>query len=210
MLAATLVLALAGPIPDSAHHVHLEPEQVVIDSEWNTSTEGPLAAPLPDEAVMEILSEHTLRVTMPLDEAEEDGALPLPLPEGDGVHRVTIDRRLSFHPDASLELAPRGTRALGRNVRRRDTRRVDSAFGRPGKETTAHYVHTDGLRDAGGFVGSLKDAETRRRHLMLAAASVFVFIVAGLVAIGRAVRRRAEAEHADEILAREIDSLASS
>ncbi|MEM7156625.1 MAG: hypothetical protein AAF799_27505 [Myxococcota bacterium] len=209
MLAATLVLALAGPIPDSAHYVHLEPEHVVIDSEWSASTQEPLATPLPDDATMEVLGEHTLRVTMPRDEAERDDVLPLPLPPGDGVHRVTFDHRISFRPDPSLELAPRGTRAVGRNVHRADIRRVDMAFGRPRKDTTAHYVHSEGLRGTGGFAGSLKDAKTRRQRLMLFASALFIFVVAGLMAIARAVRRRAEAEHADEILAREIDSLAT-
>lgn len=207
---ALLLLALSGPPLDSAHHVHLDGTQVVIDTQWDTDTKGALATPLPDTATLEIRSARALRVTLSLDDAESLEALPLPVPQGSGVHRITFERDLSFRARAPLELAPRGTQSVSAGLHGSDLDRVDAAFeNAPHGGALARYVRTDDLAEAGGLSGRLRDAKGQRQRMLLLGAGVMLFVVTTLLAIARAVQRRADVEQADALLAREIEALES-
>ncbi len=203
-----LLLALAGPPLDSAHHVHLEGTQVVIDSQWNTDTASGFASSLPETASVEVRDDRTLRVTLSLEDAKALRAIPLPVPEGSGVHRVTFDPDLRFRPSAPLELAPRGTQSVSPRLHGSDLRRVDAAFGQaPRGGALARYVRTDDLEDGGGLPGRLRDTAGQRQRMLLLGAGALLFVVTTLLAVARAVRRRAEVEHADALLAAEIEAL---
>ena len=200
MLGLAIVLALASP--DSAHHVRLDAESVIVESQWD-DTAAPLGVALPPTATLDILDEHRLRLTVPAADAAR--VLPLPIPEGDGVHRVTFDRAVAFRPATALELAPRGTHAVDHGVRGADVHRIDRTFGAP--QGSARYIRTSSLDAHGGVPGSLEDRERRRQRLLLVGAGLFVFVVAALAALARAVGKRAELERADAVLAREIEQL---
>ena len=163
-----LLLALSGPPLDSAHHVHLDGTQVVIDTQWNTDTTETFATPLPEAATVEFRSARSLRVTLPLRDAESLDTLPLPIPEGEGVHRVTFDRDLTFRPRAPLELAPRGTQSVSAGLHGADLRRVDTTFGpAPRGGALARYVRTDDIAELGGLSGRLRDTKGRRHRMLL-------------------------------------------
>ena len=203
-----LLLALAGPPVDSAHHVHLDGTDVVIDTQWGSDTAGGLASPLPEAATLEVRDERTLRVTLSLHDAKVLDALPLPVPEGSGVHRVTFDPELRFRAGAPLELAPRGTQSASPRLHGSDLRRVDAAFGQaPRGGALARYVRTDDIEDGGGLCGRLRDAAGQRQRMLLLGAGLMLFVITTLLAIARAVKRRADVEDADALLAREIEAL---
>lgn len=203
-----LLLALSGPPLDSAHHIHLEGTQVVVDSQWNTNAAETFTSPLPASAVVEVRDARTLRMTLPLRDAEALDILPLPLPEGSGVHRITFDRDLTFRPRAPLELTPRGTQSVSPGLRGADLRRVDATFGdAPRGGALARYVRTDDLANAGGLSGRLRDSQGQRLRMLLLGSGLLVFFVAALLAITRAVTRRADVEVADALLAQEIEAL---
>ncbi len=200
MLALALMLASASP--GSAHHVRLDAESVVIESQWE-DTAAPLGVALPPGATLDVLDSHRLRLTIPAEDAAR--VLPLPVPEGDGVHRITFDRAVVFQPATALELAPRGTHAVDHGVHGDDVRRLDRTFGAP--QGSARYLRTSSLQEHGGVPGSLEDRERRRQRLLLLAGGAFVFVIAALAALARAVGKRAELERADAVLAQEIEQL---
>lgn len=203
-----LVLVLSGPPLDSAHHVHLEGTQVVIDTLWNTDTTEGFATPVPPSATVEVRDPRTLRVTLPLHDAEALDALPLLVPDGSGVHRITFDRDLTFRPSSALELTPRGTQRVSPGLRGADLRRVNGTFGdAPRGGALARYVRTDDLQDAGGLSGRLRDTHGQRQRMLLLGSGLLVLVVAALVAIARTVGRRADVEAADALLAQEIEAL---
>lgn len=203
-----LLLALSGPPLDSAHHVHLDGTQVVIDTQWNTDTTESFAAPLPEGVTVEVRNARALRVTLSLRDAESLDMLPLPVPEGEGVHRVSFDRDLTFRARAPLELAPRGTQSVSAGLRGADLRRVEAAFGpAPSGGALARYVRTDDIAEGGGLSGRLRDAKGQRQRMLLLGAGLLLFVITTLLAITRAVKRRADLEQADALLAREIDAL---
>lgn len=201
MLVVAAMLALSSP--DSAHHVRLESETVIVESQWD-DTAAPLGVALPSSARLDVLDTHRLRMTLPLVDATS--AVPLPIPRGNGVHRVTFDRDAVFQPATSLELSPRGIHAVDHGVQGPDVERVDRVFGGP-LEGSARYLRSDSVREHGGAPGSLESREQRRQRLLLLAAGVFVFIVAALAALVRAVGKRAEVERADALLTAEIEQL---
>ena len=206
MIAIAAWVLLAAASVDGAHHLHLERDQLVVDSRWSTPTGEVLHTAVPAEATVTFPSPHEIRLTVPMDRVHELDALPLPLPAEDGVHRVTFGRALAYKPGDGLALRPRGLRAVGHDVHGTDIERIEATFGpAPEGQALARYVAADTLR--GGLPGHVQTTQSRRRRMLLLASSVFVFVVAALAAVAQTLRRRADEEQADALLAQEIDNL---
>ena len=78
---------------------------------------------------------------------------------------------------------------------------------RPQPSDTALYLRGDDVRAARGLRGSIVTIGERTARMSMIAAGVFAAFVLALVAGLRKVRKRAEEERADAVLAERIESL---
>lgn len=78
---------------------------------------------------------------------------------------------------------------------------------RPQPSDTAFYLRGDDVRAARGLRGSIVTVGERAARMSMIAAGVFLALVAGLVFGWRKVKREAERERADAVLAERIESL---
>ncbi|MEM6994490.1 MAG: hypothetical protein AAF721_28500 [Myxococcota bacterium] len=221
----------AGGVVDGGHHVTMsESGDVVVHTEWlsdGAPSTLPLSLPLPAGAAIEGI--ETVRndgglvvaakpngknvvfaVRMAAADVDALGALPLAIPAVAGTHRVTVDKGLVFDADVALGLAPRLTRAATAGVTGRPSRWLDRKLSLPTTQPgITRYTTTADLQRVGGFVGRLQTVRARRRRLLLWAGAGFVLVVTALVAAYRRLRRGAELEQAEALLAQEIEALGS-
>lgn len=75
--------------------------------------------------------------------------------------------------------------------------------------TSPIFLRGDDLRAAGGLHGQIVDARARAKGSALSVGVLFAFAVGGLVFAARKLRHSATEEHADAVLAAEIESAAT-
>jgi hypothetical protein len=78
---------------------------------------------------------------------------------------------------------------------------------RPEPSDTAFYLRGDDVRAARGLRGSIVTVGERASRMSMIAAGVFMTLVVGLVLGWRRVKKQAETERADAVLAERIESL---
>lgn len=185
-------VALRWPLPATAH---------VQGAEFTRDPEGRVTG------VYAAGDDVSVVVRMPAAEAQALGAVPLVIADAPGLHRVTFDPSLSFRPAPKLGFAPHLRRATTRGVSGQDSKQLDARLGDRVGAGVARYASHGDLAQAGGFVGILQTAQERRRRLLLWAGAAFALVVAALAAAHRSLRRGADVERADAMLAQEIDAL---
>lgn len=214
------------PEIDSGHHVTLAAGDVLeIETVWLGATiqrSVPLALPLPDDAevdgaVVEEVDGRVVAITapgtvfvirVPLEAAQDAGAVPLAIPANDGRHRVTFDKALAFEPAIDLGLTPQLTNAATEGVSIFRARALDDQLhALPEAEGVRRYAATRDLRGSGGFIGQIERTDVVRRHRLMWAGAAFLLVVAALAAVHRRLRRTADLERAESLLAAEFDGL---
>ena len=235
MLAVNLACGVAflspprsGPEIDSGHHVTLaETDTLEIETVWLGITPDvpiELVAPLPETAevsgaleqrvdgeVVAIAPEGSgavFVIRVPMQVAQDAGLVPLAIPDTRGRHRVTFDGALAFEPAIELGLTPQLTNAATQGVSLFRARALDDQLhALPEPDGVRRYAATRDLRATGGFVGDLQRAEAVRRHRLVWAGAAFLLVVAALAAIHRRLRRTADLERAESLLAAEFEGL---
>jgi len=218
----------SSPEIDSGHHVTLaDGDTLEIETVWLGATSGrtyPLVIPLPESASVEgaeaerdhgrvvgLAAMHrgsVFIVRVPLQTAQDEGAVPLAIPQANGRHRVTFDDALAFEPAIDLGLTPQLTHAATEGVSLFRARALDDQLlTLPEAEGVRRYATTRELRASGGFVGQLREAEAVRRQRLMWAGAAFLLVVAALAAVHRRLRRSADLERAESMLAAEFDGL---
>jgi hypothetical protein len=220
----TSVTAHASDVVVADHRVALAGDRVEIHTRWHGWLDEPvpLVWPLPRDAVVvgawverdgdgrptavdaEEGSEFV--VSVPLESLDDEGRVPLAVPQGDARHRVAVERELAFRPDPSLRIGLRGRRSVAPDVR--DPEAIDEYLGQlPARPLLVHYVSTTDLGAAGGYVGTLERASTVRHRQMVWAGGAFVLVILAFLAAHRRLRRSADIEHAEALLEREFAGL---
>jgi hypothetical protein len=216
--------AHASDVVVADHRVSLAGDRVEIHTRWRGWLDEPvpLVWPLPRDAAVvgaEVQRDGDGRpisidaegstefiVSVPLETLDDEGRVPLAVPQGDADHRVAVERELSFRPDPSLRIGPRGRRSVAPDVR--DPEVIDAHLGQlPGRPLLVHYVSTTDLTAAGGYVGTLEPARTVRHRQMVWAGGAFVLVILAFLAAHRRLRRSADIEHAEALLDREFAGL---
>jgi hypothetical protein len=225
MIAMMLSLVLAGP---HAHHdVALVDDRVTIDTHWSTGTIAggehavALAVPLPADA--ELVGAAPVRdaedriVALRFDGSEPphlqtrvpfasaQRALPIPVLDGGGVQRVSLDDALAFHPDPALEMVTH----LGHHVSTAIDHDERRAIDRQLREAPigSYYATTSVIAREHGLVGELELRADMRHRSAIAVAVLFVVVCGVGVIAYRRSQRGAEAERAEQLLAAEFDGL---
>lgn len=130
------------------------------------------------------------------------GTLGVPFADGSAIQIVDADlgagARLEIDRDRLLE------RRVAQAARDEAVRLTGY---RPQPSDTALYLRGDDVRAARGLRGSIVTIGERTARMSMIAAGVFAGIVLALVAGLRKVRKRAEEERADAVLAERIESL---
>lgn len=236
MIAALLgvvVLASGQPRAVAQHDVTMADDHVVVRTRWSDASVADadgvieLATPLPAAAQIEgaepmvdaavgitALQLHdvrgdraTVRVVVALDEVQQTGALPLPVATRSVMQRVAVDDTLMFRPDPALELAVNLGFTMPLGMRMRERAAFDDALGLSGRGLGAVYVGTASIERTGGVLGVIETRAVGRRRAAIAAGVVFVALGGAGAWAYRRARRSAEAEHAELLLASEIDAL---
>lgn len=208
------------------HDVSLESTTVVVHSTWSLDAEPaepvPLASALPAQtelsgatpvrddqgSIIALALSHggrtDLETRVPWSHVRRSDALPVPVPQGDSVHRVVLDPALSFSPDPALGLvaqvghyAPASFDVVARH---RFDARTDGNL----RHVGAYYVRGEDLLTTGALAGHVVLQRQRMARLMLVAGGIFGFIVLGMVVIHRRLGRRVEVERAEAYLEQEF------
>jgi hypothetical protein len=222
----TIMLSLAIEGPHAHHDVALVDDVLVIDTRWSPATIArghdavALAVPLPadtklagaaavrddEDRIVAVLFDGSepprLQTELPLATARDEGVLPIPVLDGCGVQRVSLDTNLGFRPDPALEMVTHLGHHVAPAIRRRA---IDRELGRA--PLGSYYATTDAIAREHGMHGELELRADERSRTALGVAVLFVVVCgAGTIAYRRS-RHRAEAERADQLLAAEFDGL---
>ena len=194
----------------------LEPQRVVGDIRF--------AAPLPEKETMHLEAGTTPMVDdghivgVHVDRPREMGrtvyatfvqkghephdALGVPFAEGSAIQILDLDlgagARLEIDRDRALE------RRVAQAARDEAVRLTGYT---PQPSDTALYLRGDDVKAARGVRGSIVTVGERAARMSMIAAGVFVTLVVGLVMGWRKVKKKAETERADAVLAEQIESL---
>ena len=216
--------AHASDVALADHRISLAGDQVEIRTRWQGRLHDPvpLVWPLPHDAAVRgatverndqgrpiaIVPEDGVEfvVSVPLLTLDDEGRIPLAVPQGHSRHRIAVERELVFRPDPSLRIGPRGRRSVAPDIR--DPEHIDERLGHlPAGPLLVHYVSTGDLTAAGGYVGTLEAASTVRRRQMVWAGGAFVLVILAFLAAHRRLRGSAEIEHAEALLDQEFAGL---
>jgi hypothetical protein len=133
------------------------------------------------------------------------GDLGVPFADGSAIQILDLDlgagARIEIDRDRALD------RRVGQAARDEAVRLTGY---QPQPSDTALYLRGDDVRAAHGIRGSVVTVGERAARMSIIAAGVFVSIVVALVMGWRKVKKQAEAERADAVLAERIESLRES
>lgn len=145
---------------------------------------------------------RTVDVTFVQKDHVAHGALGIPFAEGTATQIVDTDlgagARIELDRDRALE------RRVAHAAREEAVRLTGYA---PEPSDTALYLRGDDVRAARGVRGSVVTIGERTARMSAIVAAVFAMVVAALVTAWRRIRKQAEAERADAVLAERIESL---
>jgi hypothetical protein len=227
---AGAMLACSHPDgPAAAHHdVTLVGERLAIDTTFSHAPHPEarlvLAVPLPEHASIvgatpehgpagitalrfDPADERTLHLELDASDVESSGRLPLPVVCGTQVQRVRMDDAVAFLPDARLGLVVHMGRTQPATMSSPEREGFDRILPRQRTELGATYIATEAIVEHGGVLGALERRADSKQRVALGTGLVFVVLcgAGGLVYLRS--RRDAEVEHAEAVLAAEIDGL---
>lgn len=236
MLATAILAGVVGacvnvPEPVAAHHdVLLVGDRIAIDTTFSVVDEGELrielAVPLPANAIVSgaqvergpagvtalvLDAGHERRpsvhVEVDASEVEASGRLPLPIVCSTFVQRVRFGDDVGFRPDPRLGLVVHMGRTQPATMSSHERESIDSLLPRQRSEIGAQYVPTSAIVQQGGVIGVVERRADTKHRVALGIGAVFVVLVGGGGLAYRQVRREAQVEHADAVLAAEFDAL---
>lgn len=236
MLATAVLAGVVGACidfdgPVAAHHdVVLVGDRIAIDTTFSRIVDGErrllLAVPLPEHASITGARAETgaagvtalvldapydmhpsVRVELDAAQVESSGRLPLPIACGTFLQRVRMGEELAFRPDPRLGLVVHMGRTQPATMSKDEREAFDAHLPAMRSEIGALYISTEEIIEQGGVIGRLERRAESKQRVAIGMGVVFVVLCGAGAAIYLRTRRDAEAEHADAVLAAEIDAL---
>lgn len=235
MLATTILAGAVSACdlsaPVAAHHeVLLAGDRIAIDTTFSAVDDGELrmelAVPLPASAIVSgahaeigaagitaLVLDAThdrrpaVRVEVDATDMEGNGELPLPIVCSTVMQRLRVGDDLAFRPDPRLGLVVHMGRTQPATMSTKERKGMDALLPAQRSGIGVQYIPTAAVVHQGGVLGVVERRAESKHRVALGIGAVFVVLCGGGALAYRRARREAEAEHAEAVLAAEIDAL---